>query len=84
VAGRRVKTLAVSEETYAAVAEFKRKHGYRTMDEALRALLSLSRLALALEAVEYVKGKKLSPEELRLLREERERIRGEASWLRRR
>ncbi len=80
---RKVKTVALSEDTYAALAEFKERVGCRTMDEAVRKMLELSRLALALEVLEHVKGRTLEKSERDLLKKLRERLRGEGAWLRR-
>jgi len=81
--GRRVKTIAVSEETYAAVLEFKERTGCRTMDEAVRRMLELSRLALAAEVLEHVRRRRLAERERELLRELRRKLREEGVWLRR-
>lgn len=80
---RKLKTIAVSEETYAAVLEFKERTGCRTMDEAVRRMLELSRLALAAEVLEHVRRRRLTEEDRELLRELRRRLREEGVWLRR-
>jgi len=78
-----MKTIAVSEETYAAILEFKERSGSRTMDEALRRLVDLSRRALADEVLAYVERRRLTEEERRLLESLRARLREEGVWLRR-
>ena len=75
--------MTLSEDTYAALVEFKERVGCRTMDEAVRRLIELSRLALAFEVLEYVRGRRLGEGERELLRRLREGLRGEGVWLRR-
>lgn len=77
------KTIAVGEETYRLLTQLKRRMGCRTMDETIRRLVELSKLALALEVLDYVRGKRLSRGELELLAELRGKLREEAAWLRR-
>jgi len=55
-----LKTIAVSEETYALLVEFKKRTNSNTTDEAIRKLIELSRLALVLEVLKYIKEKKIS------------------------
>jgi len=77
------KTIAVAEETYRVLAELKQRMGCRTMDETIRRLVDLSRTALALEALEYVRSKRLSREESELLARLRGELRERGVWLRR-
>ncbi|MEM0226419.1 MAG: hypothetical protein QXF46_06040 [Thermofilaceae archaeon] len=77
------KTVAVTEETYRILVELKQKMGCRTMDETVRRLAELSKKALAVEALEHVRSKQLSREEVEALAKLRERLREEGVWLRR-
>ncbi|MEM4688787.1 MAG: hypothetical protein QXH65_06625 [Thermofilaceae archaeon] len=77
------KTVAVTEETYRILVELKQKMGCRTMDETVRRLAELSKKALAVEALEHVRSKRLSREEVEALAKLRERLREEGVWLRR-
>jgi len=81
--GRKVKTIAVSYETYRALLEFKEASRAKTLDEAIRKLLELSRKAMAREVLEYIRARKLSEEEMKILDELRRKLREEGVWLRR-
>ena len=80
---RRVKTIAVSEETYKMLLDFKRHTGSATFEEAIAVAIKLARRALAMEVLEYARNKKLTEDEKRLLAELRTRLREEGVWLRR-
>lgn len=80
---RRVKTIAVSEETYRALADFKQRTGSATFEEAVRRAVELANQALAAEVLEHVKGKRFTEEERRVLGALRAKLREEGVWLRR-
>jgi len=80
---RKTKTIAISEETYMVLLEFKERTNSDTMDETIRKLIELSRQALALKVLEYLREKKLSEKELKELKALRKKLREEALWLRR-
>ena len=79
---RRVKTIAVSEDTYRMPAAFKQRTGSATFEEAVRKAVELAKRALAAEALEHVRSKRLT-EEKQVLAELRARLREEGAWLRR-
>ena len=81
--GRKVKTIAVSYETYRALLEFKETSRAKTLDEAIRKLLELSRKAMAREVLEYIRARRLSEEEMKILDGLRRKLREEGVWLRR-
>ncbi len=78
-----MRTIAVREETYAGLLDFKERMGCRTMEEAVRSPLELSRMALAVEVLKYVEERGLSEEEREELRCLRMRLREKGVWLRR-
>ena len=80
---RRVKTIAVSEDTYRMLATFKQRTGSATFEEAVRKAVELAKRALAAEALEHVRSKRLTEEEKQMLAELRARLREEGAWLRR-
>ena len=73
----------VSEETYKLLVELKQRAGYKTMDETIRRLIELSRMAVMMEALEYLKSKRLREGELEELAKLRKELRRESMWLRR-
>ncbi|MCC6051290.1 MAG: hypothetical protein LM580_11310, partial [Thermofilum sp.] len=79
---RRVRTIAVSEDTYRMLAAFKQRTGSATFEEAVRKAVELAKRALAAEALEHVRSKRLT-EEKQVLAELRARLREEGAWLRR-
>ncbi|AGT35151.1 hypothetical protein N186_03960 [Thermofilum adornatum] len=80
---RKVRTVAVSEETYVLLSEFKQRTNCSTFEDAIRMAVELANRAMAMEVLEYVKNKDLSEEEKRVLAEVRGRLREESAWLRR-
>ena len=80
---RRVKRVTLSEETYRALADFKRRTGCATFEEAVRKVVELAKRALAAEVLEHVRSKRFAEEERRELTELRSRLREEGVWLRR-
>ena len=80
---RKIRTVAVSEETYVLLSEFKQRAKCSTFEDAIRMAVELANRALAMEVPEYVKNKDLSEEEKRVLAEVRGRLREESLWLRR-
>jgi predicted CopG family antitoxin len=78
---RRVRTIAVSEDTYRMLATFKQRTGSATFEEAVRKAVELAKQALAAEALEHVKSKRLTEEEKQTLRELRAKLREEGVWL---
>jgi len=80
---RKVRTVAVSEETYVLLSEFKQRAKCPTFEDAIRMAVELANRALAVEVLEYVKNKDLSEEEKRVLAEVRGRLREKGAWLRR-
>ncbi|MCC6005078.1 MAG: hypothetical protein LM590_12150 [Thermofilum sp.] len=80
---RRVRTVAVSEETYVLLSEFKQRAKCSTFEDAIRKAIELANRALVVGVLEYVKNKDLSGEEKRVLAEVRGRLREEGVWLRR-
>lgn len=76
------KTIALSEETYILLLDFKERTKSRTMDEAVRKLVELSRYAMIFEVLEYINRKKLREEEVRFLEQLRKKLREEGVWLR--
>ena len=80
---RKVRTVAVSEETYVLLSEFKQRAKCSTFEDAIRMAVELANRALAVEVLEYVKNKDLSEKEKRVLAEVRGRLREESAWLRR-
>ncbi|OYT28872.1 MAG: hypothetical protein B6U95_03245 [Thermofilum sp. ex4484_82] len=80
---KETKTIAVSYETYLALLDFKKSTKAKTLDETIRNLIKLSRLALAREVLDYIKSRKLSEEEEEVLKELRGKMRREKEWQRR-
>ena len=80
---RKVRTVAVSEETYVLLSEFKQRAKCSTFEDAIRKAVELANRALAVEVLEYLKNRDLSEEEKRVLAEVRGRLREESAWLRR-
>ncbi len=80
---RKMKTIAVSEETYMAILDFKKRTNSRTIDETIRKLIELSKQALVIKVLEYISQKKLTDEERKTLELIRAKLREEGVWLRR-
>jgi len=80
---RKVRTIAVSEDTYRMLAAFKQRTGSATFEEAVRRAVELAKRALAAEALEHVRSKRLTEEEKRVLTELRARLGGGGGGLRR-
>jgi predicted CopG family antitoxin len=78
---RRVRTIAVSEDTYRMLAAFKQRTGSATFEEAVRKAVELAKRALAAEALEHVRSKRLTEEEKQMLAELRAKLREEGAWL---
>ncbi|RLE97491.1 MAG: hypothetical protein DRJ63_09065 [Thermoprotei archaeon] len=80
---RKMKTIAISEETYMAILDFKKRTNSRTIDETIRKLIELSKQALVIEVLEHISQRKLTDEERRTLESIRAKLREEGVWLRR-
>ena len=73
----------MNNETYLVLLDFKKSTKAKTLDETIRNLIKLSRLALAREVLDYIKSRKLSEEEEEVLKELRGKMRREKEWQRR-
>ena len=77
------RITVVNEETYRLLVELKQRAGCKMMDEAIGQLIELSRMAVVMEALEYLRNKRLREGELEELTKLKEELRKEELWLRR-